>query len=229
MSLRKSLINIKEIQEKEMESILSEDDTIQKTQEFEEDLEYLTNAFKKSCEPEPTDGFTRSSISISNNNTTADAEIYQDTLSLYNNATNVSKSELARVLSDFSNQKLPKFKKGKKFYHATVLFNNVFISKLALETLNKDFNYRIEWKAGFLIGYNVPILAFTYWKYKNKNKHYTNLVDKLLKKRAKAYGKNLQVICGKYQLLNGRACKPIFPIIDGITFGKRNAWNFVGE
>lgn len=228
MSLDKSLLQLKKLQEEEMEW-LTEEEPEQKQEVFEEDLDFLTNAFKKSCEVSTNDGFIRSSITASNHNSSSDAEIYQDTLSLYNNATNVSKSELSRVLSDFSNQKLPKFKKGKKFYNATILFNNVYISKTAMETLNKDFNYRIDWKAGFLIGYNVPIIAFTYWRYKNRDSYYTNLVDTLLKKRAKAYGKHLQVIGGRYQLLNGRACKPIFPIIDGITFGKRNAWNFVGE
>lgn len=224
MSLFKTAQSLKE---KEMTSILEEEQDEQNI--IEEDLDYLTNSFKKFSEVNEDETFVSSSTSVSRNNSTADSEIFQDTLSFYNNGTNVSKTELAKVLSDFSNQKLPKFKKGKFFYNATILFNSVYISKVAMETLNKEFNYRIEWKAGFLIGYNVPIVAFKYWVYKNRNSHYTNLVDRLLKKRAKAYGKDLQVILGKYQLLNGRACKPIFPIIDGISFGKRNAWNFVGE
>lgn len=228
MSLSKSISTFTtSMKEDEMKYLLKEDEQ-EETNVIEDDLDYLTKAFNKSCEV-VEDGYSNSSTSVSKNNSTSDSEIFQDTLSFYNNGTNVSKSELARVLSDFSNQKLPKFKKGKFFYHATILFNSVYISKLAMETLNKDFNYRIEWKAGFLVGYNVPIVSFKYLVYKNKDLYYTNLVEKLLKKRSKAYGKDLQVICGKYQLLNGRACKPVFPIIDGITFGKRNAWNFVGE
>lgn len=223
MSLSKSIASLEEMKEDEMKSILEE------TQEEQvEDLDYLIHAFKKSSEI-VEDGFIRADTSVSRNNSKADAEIYQDTLSYFNNATNVSKSELARTLADFSNQKLPKFKKGKKFYHATILFNNIFISKTAMESLNKDFNYRLEWKSGFLIGYNVPIVTFKYLRYKNKDGYYSNLVAKLLKERSKAYGKDLQVILGKYQLLNGRACKPFFPVIDGISFGRRNAWNFVGE
>lgn len=228
MSFSKSVSTFTSImKEDEMKSILEEQEEEQENI-IEDDIEYLTKAFSKSCEV-LEDGFINSSTSVSRNNSTSDAEIFQDTLSFYNNGTNVTKSELSKVLADFSNQKLPKFEKGRFFYNATILFNSVYISKTALETLNKDFNYRIEWKAGFLVGYNVPIIAFKYWVYKNKDSYYTNLVDRLLKKRRKAYGKDLQVIVGKYQLLNGRACKPVFPIIDGITFGKRNAWNFVGD
>jgi hypothetical protein len=196
-----------------------------------DEVSILTQEFTSSLPEEKVeDGFVSNTQGVSLANSKENSEIYQDSLKMMEHGTDVSKSEMLSTLAAFGSRKLPSFKDKKvQCVRASVWFQGAYISKVATKELNDKFNYDIEWRGGFLVGYNVPILAIRYWSYKNKDTHYTDIVKEFCKKFSRRKGKQFYVTdSGKFQLLSGYACKPMFPQIEGVVIGSKYRWKFIG-
>lgn len=162
--------------------------------------------------------------------TLEDSEIYNDTLKKMEHGTDVSKGDMVRALLSFNKCSLPTFKKTNKcqIVNASILFQGTYIGKEAIEVLNRLYAFKLTWKGGFLVGNNVSLLAFKFWKYKNYNKYYTNKINSYLKK-LEIETKKTYVIQAKaeFQILNGYACVPLFPMVNGLHLSGK--WNFIGK
>lgn len=214
---------------KEVDVILEEDELKEeKVQDECSEMEYIANQFN-SYSSGIGEGFTRGNSSISDHDTLDNDEIFQDTLSMMNRGSDVSSKSMIQALSSFSDCKLPVFVKEKSIYKCPILFTNLYLPKVAEQELNDKYGFHISWDGGFLIGRKVPIYTFEFWKYKNKQKHYSTKVDSFLKERERKYNAVFQTAGKVYQLLNGRACIPVFPVLSDMAFGKRFTWNFLGK
>jgi len=197
-----------------------------------DEVSVLTQEFSLSLpeEKEVDDGFVSNTQGVSLDTSKENSEIYQDSLKMMEHGTDVSKSEMLSTLAAFGSRKLPTFKDKKvQCVRASVWLQGAYLSKVAVKELNDKFNYDIEWRGGFLVGYNVPVLAIRYWSYKNKNTYYTDMIKEYCKHFSRKKGKLFYVTDGgKFQLLSGFACKPLFPQIEGVVIGSKYRWKFIG-
>jgi hypothetical protein len=226
-----SSLHLRKLAEAQMKAkeadVILEEDELNEEKSASSEIECLADQFNASSRAD--DGFIRGTSSISSRDTLENDEIFQDALSMMNHGSDVSSKSMIQALASFSDCSLPKFEKGKSIYKCPVLFTNLYLPKLAEQELNDKYGFHISWDGGFLIGRKVPIYTFTYWKYKNKQKHYSSKVETFLKDREQKYMTGFRTAGKVYQLLNGRACIPVFPILDNMTFGKRFTWNFLGK
>ena len=195
------------------------------------ELLLAANGFADSINPVDTE-FVSGTSSVSNHNTIDDSEIFSDTLKKMEHGSNESKDSIIKALLSFNDMNLPDFSKYKNtkslfLTRASILFQGAFVNKSAISELNESYKFDINWKGGFLVGRNVKILAFRYWKYKNKKTYYSDKINSYLKYIKKTSGKNYILHLNSFQLLNGFACKPIFPYIEDINLS--GSWNFIGR
>lgn len=157
-----------------------------------------------------------------------DAEIYNDTIHKLENGTNATKNDLISAIRSFRNFKLPKFSKEHiQRVRAPLLFQGTYISKTACDKLNKELKWGISWRAGFLVADNAEVIAIKFSPKKNKDKYHLNQIEKWLKAFGRKSGLRRKYHFGKWQILNGYACKPIYPDIeDIIPSGK---FSFIGK
>lgn len=157
-----------------------------------------------------------------------DAEVYNDTIHQLENGTNASKNSLIEAILSFRKFKLPKFSKEYiQRVRAPLLFQGTYINKTACEKLNTELKWGISWKAGFLVAENAEIIAIKFSPKKNKDKYHLNQIEKWLKNFGKKSGMRRKYHFGRWQLLNGYACKPIYPDIEDII--PSGSFSFIGK
>lgn len=157
-----------------------------------------------------------------------DAEIYNDTIHKLETGTDTSRNDLINAIRSFRKFQLPKFKNEKvQKIRAPLMFHGTYISKVAAERLNKELRWGISWRAGFLVANNAELVAIKFKKSKNKNNYHLKQIEKFLKKLGIKSGVRRKEHFGKWQLLNGYACKPIYPDIDDII--PSGHFSFIGK
>lgn len=157
-----------------------------------------------------------------------DAEVYNDTIHQLENGTNATKNSLIDAIRSFRKFKLPKFSKEYiQRVRAPLLFQGTYINKTACEKLNKELKWGISWRAGFLVADNAEIIAIKFSPKKNKDKYHLNQIEKWLKSFGRKSGIKRKYHFGKWQLLNGYACKPIYPDIEDII--PSGHFSFIGK
>lgn len=161
-------------------------------------------------------------------NSEDDAEVYNDTIHKLENGTNATKNSLIDAIRSFRKFKLPDFSKEHiQRVRAPLLFQGTYISKTACEKLNKELKWGISWRAGFLVADNAEVIAIKFSPKKNKDKYHLNQIEKFLKTFGRKSGIKRKYHFGKWQILNGYACKPIYPDIDEIT--PSGSFTFIGK
>lgn len=157
-----------------------------------------------------------------------DAEVYNDTIHQLENGTNATKNSLIDAIRSFRKFKLPKFSKEYiQRVRAPLLFQGTYINKTACEKLNKELKWGISWRAGFLVADNAEIIAIKFSPKKNKDNYHLRQIEKWLKSFGIKSGVKRKYHFGKWQLLNGYACKPIYPDIDDII--PSGQFSFIGK
>ena len=157
-----------------------------------------------------------------------DAEIYNDTIKKLESGTDTSRNDLINAIRSFRKYSLPSFKKEDvQRVRAPIIFHGTYISKTAIDVLNKMHKWDIGWKAGFLVAGNAEIVAIKFKPKKNKDKFHLSQIEKFLKKLWKKSGVRRKYHFGKWQLLKGYACKPIYPDIEDII--PSGNFNFIGR
>ena len=157
-----------------------------------------------------------------------DAEVYNDTIHKLENGTNATKNDLISALKSFRKLKLARFTKEYiQRIRAPLLFHGTYINKAACGILNKQLKWGIGWTAGFLVAENAELIAIKFSPKKNKDKYHLNQVEKWLKKFGKKSGIKRKYHFGKWQLLNGYACIPIYPDIKDII--PSGTFSFIGD
>lgn len=157
-----------------------------------------------------------------------DAEVYNDTIHQLENGTNATKNSLIDAIRSFRKFKLPKFSKEYiQRVRAPILFQGTYINKTACEKLNKELKWGISWRAGFLVADNAEIIAIKFSPKKNKDNYHLRQIEKWLKAFGRKSGIKRKYHFGKWQLLNGYACKPIYPDIDDII--PSGHFSFIGK
>ena len=157
-----------------------------------------------------------------------DAEIYNDTIHKLENGTNATKNALIDAIRSFRKFSLPTFSKDYiQRVRAPLLFQGTYISKTAQAKLNKELKWGLEWKAGFLVAENAELIAIKFSEKKNKNKYHLNQIEKWLKAFGRKSGIKRKYHFGKWQILNGYACKPIYPDTEEII--PSGSFSFIGK
>lgn len=157
-----------------------------------------------------------------------DAEIYNDTIHKLETGTDSSRNDLISAISSFRKFKLPTFKKEVvQRVRAPLMFHGTFISKIALEKLNTELKWGISWRAGFLVADNAELVAIKFNKSRNKDNYHLRQIEKFLKQLGKKSGIKRKYHFGKWQILNGYACKPIYPDIEEIL--PSGQFSFIGK
>lgn len=157
-----------------------------------------------------------------------DAEVYNDTLKHFESGTNASKNDLINALRSFRFFNLPVFKKEYiQRVRCPLLFQGTYISKTAMDKLNKELKWDIAWRAGFIVAKNAEVIAIKFSPKKNVNNYHTDQIDKFLRVFGKKSGIKRKLHFGQWQLLKGYACKPIYPDIEDII--PSGAFNFIGK
>lgn len=158
-----------------------------------------------------------------------DAEIYNDTIHKLENGTDTSRNDLINAIKSFRKFKLPSFNRELEVQkiRAPLLFHGTYISKTAMEKLNNELKWGISWRAGFLVADNAELVAIKFSEKKNKDSYHLSKIKKFLKKLGIKSGMFRKEHFGKWQLLNGYACKPIYPDIEDII--PSGHFNFIGK
>lgn len=157
-----------------------------------------------------------------------DAEVYNDTIHQLENGTNATKNSLIDAIRSFRKFKLPKFSKEYiQRVRAPLLFQGTYINKTACDKLNKELKWGISWRAGFLVADNAEIIAIKFSPKKNKDNYHLRQIEKWLKSFGRKSGVKRKYHFGKWQILNGYACKPIYPDIEDII--PSGHFSFIGK
>lgn len=195
----------------------------QEEKKEKDEIENLVNDFDLSiANTQEVDGNNDRGISED------DAEIYNDTIHKLENGTDTSRNDLINAIQSFRKFKLPEFKNLQvQRVRAPVIFHGTYISKVAMDKLNKQHKWDIAWKAGFLVASNAEFVAIKFKESKNKDKYHLNQIEKFLKALWKKSGVKRKYHFGQWQVLNGYACKPIYPDIEDII--PSGHFSFIGK
>lgn len=188
-----------------------------------EEIDNLLNEYEEALD-------NHSEIDAYSNTTDSedDAEVYNDTIHTLENGTNATKNSLIEAIRSFRKFKLPKFSKDYiQRIRAPLLFQGTYINKAACERLNKELKWGISWRAGFLVADNAELVAIKFNPKKNKDKFHLNQIEKWLKQFGRKSGIKRKEHFGKWQILNGYACKPIYPETNDII--PSGHFSFIGE
>lgn len=137
---------------------------------------------------------------------------------------------VSAIMSAASDCTIPEWKNGTDIYKCPVLLSNQPCTDEGLRALNHGFGYCAEKRAGFVLCKKAVVIAFSYLPNRNRDGHYGEVADKLLDRLRMVYRHPFRLPSGgTFQLLDGRACSVVFPVLENFRISDGMSWQFIGE